>query len=307
MKDYNYIKNLDLSTITEVIDYGTSKALPEASIVIVTYNIDKRLLAQNLDSLSNQTTKDFEILIVDNSDKMDIRPVVSKYVLKYIKLNKNYGLSLGRNVGIKFAKGDIIIFLDDDAIPARDFVENHISAYKSNISGLRGKSLDRTSTIYNYLTPHYDLGDQIIPYIVNLEGNSSFKRDILIELGGFNPKLQKAGGFEGTELTYRIVMRYNDKNRVVYYPDAIIYHDYSNSFLKYLKKRLRHAKYRIMLKKRFPDLFKFRSEYNIRPKKMGRDNLGMIVRLRLEIIRKLTKWILKGFYFLNDHFTIELF
>ena len=307
MKDYNNIKNLDLSTITEVLDYGTSKASPEASIVIVTYNIDKRLLAQNLDSLSNQTTNDFEILIVDNSDKMDIRPVVSKYVLKYIKLNKNYGLSLGRNVGTKFAKGDIIIFLDDDAIPARDFVENHIAAYKCNISGLRGKSLPRTPTIYNYLTSHYDLGDHIIPYIVNLEGNSSFKRDILIEVGGFNPELQKAGGFEGTELSYRIVMRYNDKNRVVYYPDAIIYHDYSNSFLKYLKKRLRHAKYRKMLKKRFPNLFKFRSEYNIRPKKMGRDNLGVIVRLRLEIIRKLTKWILKGLYFLDDHFAIELF
>ncbi|MFX0134041.1 MAG: glycosyltransferase family 2 protein [Candidatus Hodarchaeota archaeon] len=307
MKDYNYIKNLDMSTITEVKEYGTSTTSPEASIVIVTYNIDKRLLAQNLDSLSKQTNKDFEILIVDNSDKRDIRPIVSKYVLKYIKLNKNYGLSLGRNVGIKCAQGNIIIFLDDDAIPARDFVEKHIAAYKYNIFGLRGKSLPRTSTIYNYLTSHYDLGDQIIPYVVNLEGNSSFKRDILIKIGGFNPEIKEGGIYEGTELTYRIVMRYNDKNSLVYYPDAIIYHDYSNSFVKYLKKQIRSVKHRKILKKRFPDIFKFRSEYDIHPKKMGENNLSVIIKLKLRMIRKLTNNILKVYNFLEKHFEIDPF
>ena len=260
-----------------------------------------------MDSLSNQTTKDFEILIVDNSDKRDVRPIVSQYVLKYIKLNKNYGLSLGRNVGIKFAQGNIIIFLDDDAIPARDFVENHISAYKHNIFGLRGKSLPRTPTIYNYLTTHYDLGDQIIPYVVNLEGNSSFKRDILIDVGGFNPEIKEGGIYEGTELTYRIVMRYNDKNRLVYYPDAFIYHDYSNSFIKYLKKQIRSVKHRKILKKQFPDIFKFRSEYDIHPKKIRENNLGMIIKLRLKMIEKLTKYILKIYNFLEKHFAIELF
>lgn len=308
MKEYNFIKNLDRSIITDVIDYGTSTASPEASIVIVTYNIDTRLLAQNLDSLSNQTTNNFEILTVDNSDKTDIRPIISKYNLKYIKLCKNYGLSMGRNVGIKFSRGDIVIFLDDDAIPARDFVENHITAYKEyNIFGLRGKALPRTPTIYNYLAGHYDLGDQIKPSAVGLEGNSSFKRDILIEIGGFNPDLQKAGGFEGTELTYRIVRRYNDKNSLVYYPDAIIYHDYSNSFFKYLKKRLRHAKYSKMLNNRFPDIFKFLGEYELRPKKMGKDNLGVIIKLRLEIIKNLIKYIIKGFNFLEKHFSIEIY
>ena len=62
-----------------------------------------------------------------------------------------------------------------------------------------------------------------------------------------------------------------------------------------------------MLKKRFPDLFKYRSEYYIHPKKIGRDDLGLIIKLRLEIIKKLTEWILKVLYFLEDHFAIELF
>lgn len=308
MTESNYIKNIDRSTITDVIDYGTSTASPEASIVVVTYNIDTRLLALNLDSLSNQTTNNFEILIVDNSDKTDIRPILSKYNLKYIKLGKNYGLSVGRNVGIKFSSGIIVIFLDDDAIPARDFIEKHLTAYKKyNIFGLRGKALPRTPSIYNYLAGHYDLGDQTKPSAVGLEGNSSFKRDILIEVGGFNPELQKAGGFEGTELSYRILKRYNDKNSLIYYPDATIYHDYSKSFITYLKKRLRHAKYSKMLQKRFPDIFTFLHEYYPHSKKMGKNNLGVIIKLRLEIIKNLIKYIIKGFNFLEKHFSIELF
>ena len=85
---------------------------------------------------------------------------------------------MGRNVEIKFAKGDIKIFLDDDAIPAQDFVEKYITAYKYNIFGLRGKSLPRTPIIYNYLTSHYDLGDQIIHYVVNLK--MSYKNLLLV-------------------------------------------------------------------------------------------------------------------------------
>lgn len=294
MKEYNHIKDLDMSIVTEVIDYGSSKALPEASIVIVTYNTGKKLLAQNLDSLSKQKKKDFEILIVDNSDKTDIKPIVSKYILKYIKLKKNYGLSLARNVGTKFARGAIVIFLDDDAIPAHNFVEKHIRAYKEyDIFGLRGKSLPRTPSIYNYLASHYDLGDQTMPCPINLEGNSSFKRDVLIEMGGFNPELQKAGGHEGTELTYRIVKKYNDKSKLVYYPNAVIYHDFSDTFVKYIKKQLRHAKYSDMLKCLFPDIFDFAGSYNFGSKKMMNKSLNLIIRIKLKVIQELVSLILK--------------
>ena len=110
VKKSNYIKDLDPSLIiTEIINHNNNKILPEASVIIVTYNTNKKLLSQNLGSLDMQTNKDFEIIIVDNSDKADVKQIISSYRLKYIKLNKNYGLSLARNIGIKFAKGNIIL------------------------------------------------------------------------------------------------------------------------------------------------------------------------------------------------------
>jgi len=291
----NYIKSLKLDDkIIEVINTDNKKVSPEASVIIVTYNTNQKLLSQNLDSLKNQLNNKFEIIIVDNSDKKDVKSIVSSYSLKYIKLNKNYGLSLARNIGIKFARGDIVIFLDDDAIPAKNFVKEHIRAHNEcNILGLRGKSLPRTSTIYNYLVSHYDYGNQIIPSIINLEGNSSFKRDMLIEIGGFNPELLGAGGYEGLELTYRIIKKYEDKNKLIYYPNTVIYHDYSSNFIKYLKKALRHAKYRNIIEAQFKDIFKFFREYHLSPKNSKRDVPGFPLRLKIAMIRKITVFAIR--------------
>jgi len=298
----NYLKNLD-EKIEEVIDYNKGEFLHIiASVIIVTYNSNKKVLEQCLNSLKEQTFKDFEIIIVDNSDKTDLKPIVSKYICKYIKLKKNYGLSLARNIGIKFARGDIVIFLDDDAIPAHNFVEEHVSAYsKYDIFGLRGKSLPKTHAIYNYLAPHYDLGDQPIPYYIDLEGNSSFKRDVLSEIGGFNPELQGAGGCEGLELTYRIISKCKDKSKLIYYPNAVIYHDYSDTFVKYIKKQLRHAKHNNMLKCIFPDIFEFDRGYKFNSKKLKRETPSLSIRIQLRIIRKLTSFILRVQKLLNKN------
>ena len=302
----NYVKSLKLDDkIIEVKNTDNKKVSPEASVIIVTYNTNQKLLSQNLESLNMQTDNNFEIIIVDNSDKANVKKIALKYTLKYIKLNKNYGLSLARNIGIKFAKGDIVIFLDDDAIPAKDFIKEHIRAHKEfNIIGLRGKSLPKTLNIYNYLVSHYDYGNQIMPSIINLEGNSSFKRDILIEVGGFNPELLGAGGYEGLELTYRIIKKYDDKSKLIYYPNTVIYHDYSPNFIKYIKKALRHAKHRNIIEVQFKDIFKFFKGYHLSPKNSKRDVPGFFLRLKITIIRKITVFALRVQKIINT-FTVK--
>jgi GT2 family glycosyltransferase len=143
----DYIENLDLDNfIVKKVNLMKVSIKPNASVIIVTYN-NSDLLLLNLDNLNKQIVSDFEIIIIDNNEKIDIFPLIKKYPINYIKLKKNYGLSFARNIGIKLARGEIVIFLDDDAIPAPDFVEKHINAYKEyNIYGLRGKAIPRTSS-----------------------------------------------------------------------------------------------------------------------------------------------------------------
>lgn len=294
MATHNYIKDLDQSSISEVHDYGNNNFSSKVSVVIVAYNTNGDLLLQNLNSLREQTIKEFETLIVDNSDKVNLLGIVSKYNLKYIKLEKNYGPMLARNVGVKYSSGDIVIFLDDDAVPANNFVEQHIRAYEeSNILGLRGKVLPRTSSIYNNFASHYNLGNKPITCPIDIEGNSSFKRSVLIEVGGFNPKLLEVLGHEGIELTYRIICKYKDKSKLIYWPYAVIYHDYANTFIKHLKKRYRHAENADVLKLQYPGMFKFIEDYCLNSNNVGGGTPNLIDRVRLKLIQGFVLLILK--------------
>ena len=287
MSQNSYLTNLDFDKlILKKINLIKKIETPSASVIIVTYN-HSILLLKNLDSLNKQTVSDFEIMIIDNNEKINIFPLIKNYPINYIKLKKNYGLSLARNIGIKFAKGYIVIFLDDDAIPADDFIEQHIKAYQINdIIGLRGKAIPiNNKNIYNHFSYHYNYGNKPIPCYINLEGNSSFKKEELSDIGGFNPKLEGAGGYEGLELSYRILGKYRDKNKLIYYPDAIIYHEYSSNFIEFIKKRLRHIKYSKYLKNNYKDIFKFKKNYilNSEIKKDFRDK-DIFFRIKFKLL-----------------------
>ena len=287
MSQNSYLTNLDFDNlILKKINLIKKIETPSASVIIVTYN-HSILLLKNLDSLNKQTVSDFEIMIIDNNEKINIFPLIKNYPINYIKLKKNYGLSLARNIGIKFAKGYIVIFLDDDAIPADDFIEQHIKAYQINdIIGLRGKAIPiNNKNIYNHFSYHYNYGNKPIPCYINLEGNSSFKKEELSDIGGFNPKLEGAGGYEGLELSYRILGKYRDKNKLIYYPDAIIYHEYSSNFIEFIKKRLRHIKYSKYLKNNYKDIFKFKKNYilNSEIKKDFRDK-DIFFRIKFKLL-----------------------
>ena len=283
----DYLKNIELDNYIIKKNNLIKKLIkPNASVIIVTYN-NLDLLLLNLDNLNEQTINDFEIIIIDNNEKIDIFPLIKKYPISYIKLKKNYGLSFARNIGIKLARGEIVIFLDDDAIPASDFVEQHVKAYQINdIIGLRGKAIPiNNKNIYNHFSYHYNYGNKTIPCYINLEGNSSFKREELSKIGGFNPKLEGAGGYEGLELSYRIISKYKDLNKLIYYPDAIIYHEYSSNLMEFIRKRLRHIKYSKYLKDKYKDIFKFTENYilNSEIKKDFRDK-DIFFRIKFKLL-----------------------
>lgn len=94
------------------------------SFIVPVYNTSK-YLKKCLDSLVKQTFKDFEIIIVNDGSTDDSRSIISKYEKKYNNIKvinqKNQGLSMARNNGVKEAKGKYLIFIDSD-----DYVETDL-------------------------------------------------------------------------------------------------------------------------------------------------------------------------------------
>ena len=98
--------------------------------------------------LLGQSYENFEIIIVDQS-KRENKPLVEITVgsgdeVKYYKLEKE-GTCQAKNFGIKKARGEIIIFLDDDVeIKNKDFIKYHVVNYLNpEIGGVGGRVIDK--------------------------------------------------------------------------------------------------------------------------------------------------------------------
>lgn len=275
---------IDISNPTKLIkDFGVAITNPKLSVIIVTWNREN-VLIECLNGLMRQTAKQFEIIIVDNGSSN-----LSSYEgmnLKYIQLTRNFHLSFARNLCLKFARARIVAFLDDDAIPDYRWVENILTSFKNNkIIALRGKIMSKSAeNVYNLIAAdHYDLGKVIIPSLIDSEGNSAFDKNKLLEVGGFN---QQIFGFEGIELTYRLIGNRNIYLSI-YDPSVVIYHDYCDSFFHFLSKNIRHAKNSKKIKIQNPKLSEFERKYlSLRTEKEDID-LNLLLRLKLLFLRSI--------------------
>jgi len=94
------------------------KKTPLVSVIIPTYNRAK-LLPRAIDSVLNQTYKNFELIIIDDKSKDETLKVIKRYAksdkrIKYYINKYSKGPSGARNYGLDNAKGKCVAFLDDD-------------------------------------------------------------------------------------------------------------------------------------------------------------------------------------------------
>jgi len=104
------------------------------SIITPMYNSGK-FIKDTIDSVLNQTYEEWEMIIVDDCST-DISPeIVKSYIdsesrIKYIKTDKNRGVSNARNIALKNANGQYIAFLDSDDIWDKEKLEKQINFMK---------------------------------------------------------------------------------------------------------------------------------------------------------------------------------
>lgn len=109
------------------------------SIVIPTYN-RADIIAKSLDSIFDQTYKDWEIIVVDNASTDNTGEVMKKYMdrgnVRYVVNDRNYERSYSRNRGLQLATGDYVSLLDSDDVLYPDCLQkaaNFIASHPSTI------------------------------------------------------------------------------------------------------------------------------------------------------------------------------
>jgi glycosyltransferase involved in cell wall biosynthesis len=174
---------------------------PFFSVVIPSYNRPDRLLAA-LSALTRQSFRDFEVVVVDQSDPpIDIQQELRKQLrIKYVH-SVERGPALARNKGWRAASGQVIAFTDDDCVPDVDWLKNASRYFRERpIAGLEG--LVRSEHVGD---PRYrtvcNVGFEGVGFMT---ANMFYRRDALERVGGLDERFRFAFR-EDTDLAWRVL------------------------------------------------------------------------------------------------------
>jgi glycosyltransferase involved in cell wall biosynthesis len=223
------------------------------SAVVCAHNPDNyQNLVEAVDSLLKQTRQAQEIIVVVDGSQILYERFLSDYqenrLVKAILLKESMGVSEARNTGIRAARGDVIAFMDDDAVANRDWMENLAAVYEtSDAIAVGGLILPIwTGGVPDYLpeelywligVTHKGFAGDTITEVRNTFGpNMSFRREVFEKIDLFNRDLgfAKRGTSyiqaEETDLALRMKQAYG--KGVKYNRKAVVYHKVPPAKLK---------------------------------------------------------------------------
>jgi len=237
------------------------------SLIIPTYN-RSHYLKYCLQSLIKQTllSKYYEILVIDNGSTDDTKALVAHFQNKYRLFKIFYiyepipGLLSGRHRGANEAKGDILVFLDDDIIASPNCFKEIFNAFKNpKVNILVGRYLPKYEVKppwwekhlwdinkNNKTCGHYSLADYgekacWISPLLTWGLLYPIRKDTFVRHGGFNPdcipkKIQYFQGDGEGGLGMKIELA---GEKALYVPEAEVYHWVTKSrmTINYLKER----------------------------------------------------------------------
>ena len=232
------------------------------SIIIPVYNRPDEV-DELLESLSNQTQKDFEVIIVEDGSINPCKDVCNKYAgilsLHYYA-KENSGPGQSRNYGAERANGEWLIILDSDVVLPEGYLENVEKSLNSQLAAFGGpdtahpdftpvqKAISYSMTSF-FTTGGIRGGKAKLDKFYPRSFNMGIRRDVYQQLGGFT----KMRFGEDIDFSYRIVEA-GYKPRL--FPEAWVWHKRRTDFRKFFRQVYNSGIARINLEKRHPGTMK---------------------------------------------------
>lgn len=211
------------------------------SIVIPNYN-GEELLRKNLPKVFSSIEDfkpDVEVVVVDDCSTDSSLDVISEYKNKFpglrlLKNEKNFGFSSTVNKGVENSNGDIVVLLNTDAYPERNFLNFLIEDFKdANVFavGCLDKSLEGGKVVLR----GRGIGKWMKGFLVHSKGDinknntlwasggsSAFRKEIWQKLGGLNT-LYNPFYWEDIDISYRAL---KSGYKVLFDKRSVIYHNH---------------------------------------------------------------------------------
>jgi GT2 family glycosyltransferase len=212
----------------------------QVSVVVPTYSLDRyEDFCECVDACLAQTYDDVEIVVVVDGNEAVYQRAQDDYgedesVVLYLS-HEDAGPMCRANMGAIQASGEIVALTDDDAVPAKDWVEELVDAYERHdaiaVGGrmepewVAGKAQYIPEEFYFLIgATHRGFADKEREVRNTFGANLSFRRDAYLQLGGIKYGGLGSSKVQGRETEFCSRLRRTYGEGVIYNPDAVVSH-----------------------------------------------------------------------------------
>jgi glycosyltransferase involved in cell wall biosynthesis len=229
---------------------------PSISVVICAYNAASTI-GECLHHTCALDYPKLEIIVVDDGSRDETAAIAATYPRARVLEIPHGGLSVARNAGLAAASGELIAYLDSDAYPAPEWPYYlALGLHGPNVAGVGGPNVspqeDPIAAQVVAAAPggpvHVLLSDTDAEHIPGC--NMAFRRDVLVEVGGFDPIFDAAG--DDVDLCWRVL----DRGWTIgFHPAALVWHHRRPGLRPYLRQQRGYGRSETLVEARHPARF----------------------------------------------------
>jgi glycosyltransferase involved in cell wall biosynthesis len=240
------------------------------SIIVPVFNRPDEV-DELLESLSSQTLRDFEVVIVEDGSQIPCKDVCDKYAnildLHYY-FKENSGPGQSRNYGVERAQGEYVIILDSDAVTPPGFMQAIDDELKRQPTDAWGgpdaahESFSDIQKAISYaMTSFFTTGGirggkkQLDKKFYPRSFNLGVRREVYQQLGGFTTERFSKMSLYGEDIDFSLRIYKNGYNCRLF-PEAWLWHKRRTDFRKFWRQVYNSGYARINLWRKYPEALK---------------------------------------------------
>jgi O-antigen biosynthesis protein len=199
--------------------------VPLVSVIMPAYNSDERYFTAAVDSVRAQTYLNWELIIVDDgSPTPHVKPMIEGITrldprIRHVRLDKNSGISMATNAGLKLAKGEFVALIDHDDILLHGAIEEMVRALIDRQADAAYSDQAYVSAWNTFESAFYkpDWSPVMLSGVMYIGHMLVLRREIAHAAGGFNPNFDRLQDFE-------FMLRVGECTKRIVHVPKILYH-----------------------------------------------------------------------------------
>ena len=237
------------------IPFTPGEDWPFFSVVICSYN-GSLTIRECLEGVTKLNYPFYEVIVINDGSTDATPEIASEFDVKLISTT-NQGLSAARNLGASVAKGEIISYIDDDAVPDQDWLLYLASSfYYTSYAAVGGPNIAPKDVTLTADCVDHSPGSPCHVLITDMEAehipgcNFSIRKSVIDQLGGFDVQFRTAG--DDVDLCWRIV---EAGWKIGFNAGAMVWHHRRRTTRSYWKQQFGYGKAEALLERKWPQKY----------------------------------------------------